>query len=394
MEIKKRHIVHLVGSLGGGGIQRLVLGLISSQALSIYRHSVICLCGQNGALAEKFFDAQIHVQNCHFLWPDKIPILPYRLGHWIRKNLLGTFPLRLEKLLKKTKADIVHTHISMYIDCQAKAVLQKTELPWVWTIHSLHDFGSETVPKWRGAVQKDFNGRLSITADSRALKDNFRARNLGEKSEIQIIHPGADLASFQNQIPRDAGWRSKWSIENQALIFGTAGRLVPVKGQDIFIEAASILKRNGVKAHFFIAGEGSQRPMLEALILEKGLQSCFHLLGFQAKPEDFLKEIDVFVLPSRSEGFPLALIEALAMGLPCIATRVGGIPEMLGTDGGLMVPPENPQALALAMRQMASDMEACRLYIRRGPQIAADFSYENCAKNFLEIYKNALRTHP
>jgi glycosyltransferase involved in cell wall biosynthesis len=142
-------------------------------------------------------------------------------------------------------------------------------------------------------------------------------------------------------------------------------------------------------ACFTIAGDGPQRAELEAEVARLGLQDRFHFLGYVHDVPSFLHSLDAFVFPSASEGFGYALVEALACGLPCIASNVGGIPEILGEDGGIMVPPDDPQALADAMLKMM-DPEVRRHYSARVPEIAKRFSIEECARKYAEIYEELL----
>ena len=131
----------------------------------------------------------------------------------------------------------------------------------------------------------------------------------------------------------------------------TVGHITRVKGTDILIEAAPHILREVPEARFLLVGAGlpSYEPSLRQRVHELGLDGRFVFGGDRPDVPDMLEAADLFVLPSRSEGQPNALIEAMAMGLPSVATRVGGVPEVV-SDGeeALLVPPEAPDALATA----------------------------------------------
>src|SRR5262249_60029896 len=141
----------------------------------------------------------------------------------------------------------------------------------------------------------------------------------------------------------------RWGIPADAIVFGSCGRLVGEKAYEVFIRSAAGLAAEDPSVRFVIAGDGALRAFLESEIARAGLGEKFRLLGFVDDVPGFLNELDVFVLSSRFEGFPVALVEALASGRPCIATAIGGIREMVGEDGALVVVPESEDALAGAM---------------------------------------------
>jgi glycosyltransferase involved in cell wall biosynthesis len=173
------------------------------------------------------------------------------------------------------------------------------------------------------------------------------------------------------------------------VVFGASGRLVREKAYEVWVRAAGRLVAGSADVHFAIAGGGPLRRSLESEIARAGLKGRFHLLGFQSDVPGFLRELDVFVLSSRFEGFPLALVEALAAGLPCIATPVGGVTEMVGESGALIVPPESEEALAEAMKTMLSPA-ARAASAARGPGLAERFSIDRTADQFAALYDRLL----
>ena len=389
MNRERRHVVHIVGTLQSGGVQSWILGFASSPALAPDRHSVICVYGKQGELVPTFESAGIRVHSCRFPWPDSLPLPSYRAARWVRQRLQFTFPRRLARLLRKLEADIVHTHVTSRIDLQAVGVLEKASLPWVWTIHGRYRPEREERERWARAARLAARGRGRVTAVAEALAEDFVEQGIGPRSQVEVVYGGADIQRFRNGGSRDPGVRARLGIPADAVLFGSAGRLVPEKAYEIFVRAAALLRPRGVPAAFAIAGKGPREREIAAEVERLGMGDRFHLVGYQEDMPSFLKQLDVFVLSSRSEGFPLALIEALASGLPCIATSVGGIPELLGEEDGVIVPPESPEALVRAMEEMFSASARAR-YARAGPAIAGRFTYDACAGRFSSIYSSLL----
>lgn len=387
------HIVHIIGTLGAAGVQRLVLGLKASPPLREHVHSVVCVFGQSGDAAKDFAKAEVPVYDCPFPWPNSLPVPSYTVSKWIRHRLECTFSWRLASLLRRVGANLVHTHVTSRVDLQAHGVLRRAGLPWVWTLHGMYRPEGTELARWSRAVQCARRGRSAITAVSDPLVMDFVARGLGSASEIRVVRAGADVTRFLEPSARKREWRTGLGIAPSAVVFGACGRLVPEKAYDVLIRGLAMLMNEGHDVHAAIAGVGPLGESLRREAADAGLANRFHLLGNQANVRAFLGEVDVFTMPSRSEGFPLALIEAMAAGLPCIGTAVGGVPEILGEGAGIVVPSEDATQLADALRQMLDESRRCE-YAIRGRARAPRFSVERTAECFREVYRKLLDARP
>lgn len=387
------HVVHIVGTPGTGGVQNLVFDLAASRAGRRYRHTMLCLFSGREEFAQRYRDAGIAVESISVPWPDSLDFGSYRVSQWLRHRLAFTFPSRLARLLRRLRADLVHTHVSHRIDLQAEGVLRHAGLPFVWTIHGQYRPEGRELERWRRVTRLASDRPSAITAVAEELARDFRARGLDHPDGIQVTRGGTDVSRFRPR-PRDPEWRARWRIPTEAVLLGAAGRLVSEKAYEIFVRAAARIVKEGSDAHFVIAGGGYLQEYLEAEIEKAGIASRFHLVGFEHDVPFFLSQLDVFILSSRFEGFPIALIEALAAGLPAIATPVGGVPELMGENGGLIVAPESEEELAEAMRKML-DPKRRAAFASRGPAIAARFSMEQAADRFTELYSRLLeQRHP
>jgi glycosyltransferase involved in cell wall biosynthesis len=177
-----------------------------------------------------------------------------------------------------------------------------------------------------------------------------RARAIGYRCQRQcVVYPGVDVQSFRpGQAGRDL-FRDEWGITPEKKLIGLVGRLDPVKGHPIFLEAARILAAKRADLVFVCVGDGPEpyRLQLRRLGAEFGLGERLIWTGSRAYADmpNVYRALDLLCLPSHSEGFGNVIGEAMACGVPCVATRVGGVPEIVG-DLGIIVPPGDPAALA------------------------------------------------
>jgi glycosyltransferase involved in cell wall biosynthesis len=176
------------------------------------------------------------------------------------------------------------------------------------------------------------------------------------------------------------------------IILGTAGRLVELKGIEYLLNAASVLRREFPALRVQIAGSGPQREKLEEAVAHFGLVGHVEFLGWIDDLNSVLPRWDVFVMPSLEEGFPIAALDAMAAGLPVVATSVGGVPELIedGTTGWL-VPPRDADALASRLRLLLSNPE---LRLSMGAagyaRVRDHFSAAQMAESFAQLYDGLL----
>ena len=169
------------------------------------------------------------------------------------------------------------------------------------------------------------------------------------------------------------------------LAVGTAGRLIERKGVDVLIAACAAA---GVPLRLHVYGDGPLRAPLEAQARQLGVDAQFH--GSVTDVRRRLEDLDVFVLPSRGENLPIAVLEAMAAALPVVGTRVGGVPEMLDAGTGVLVEPDDIWGMAAAIRLLATD-EACRRSRGRAAaaRIRERFDSEAAGREMLALYERA-----
>jgi glycosyltransferase involved in cell wall biosynthesis len=169
--------------------------------------------------------------------------------------------------------------------------------------------------------------------------------------------------------------------------FFCVGRLNPIKDLGTLLEAFAALPADlSRRARLYLVGEGTERAMLEARRAALGLDERVVLLGARADVSEVLMAADAFVMSSKSEGLPMVLLEAMAAGVPCVATAVGGIPDLLAGDRGLCVPAQNPAALAGAMASIAGSSELrARLAANATQALRKHYALDPIVDRYLEL---------
>jgi glycosyltransferase involved in cell wall biosynthesis len=206
-------------------------------------------------------------------------------------------------------------------------------------------------PGLRRQIQEGLHRADRIVTVSGALRE--RVLELGVAPErVLVQHNGVNGDQFLIRDRKEVRSHLNLSIERPALCY--VGRLSPEKGVDVLVEAMGVLAKAGRRdIDLHIVGGGRMEDELRARTVQLGLESQVHFRG--GRPHDeiplWISACDVFCLPSRSEGCPNVVLEALASGRPVVASRVGGVPELLTDSNGIMVPSENPEALADGIQQ-------------------------------------------
>ena len=206
--------------------------------------------------------------------------------------------------------------------------------------------------------------------------------------KITIVHNGIDLPDFKESdiAQARAALRAELGLPKHAVVILTLARLAPNKGHRYLVEAMPQVLHMHPNIHFLFAGEHDQAEPVLAQISALGLGSHVHLLGFRSDTQQLLAASDFFALPSLAEGFSLALVEALAAGLPTVATDVGGASEVIQPgQGGILVPPANSAALAAALKHLLS-LNAAEIQRQRqaARQAAQPFSTQAMAEGVVQ----------
>ena len=254
------------------------------------------------------------------------------------------------------------------------------------TRQSLADTG------WRNAAKRQVYRYLlrrrtwfiSVSQDAK----RSTCETLGVLPErVKVVLNGIDLSCFA---PPESGHGNRDG--DDTLIIGAAGRLTPEKGHRVLLGAARILAAERLSFRIRIAGEGSLREELLMTAATTGLADRVQLLGAVRDMATFYRGLDLFVLPSLSEGLPRAILEAMALGVPVVSSHVGGVAEVI-VDGvhGFLVPASDADSLARAIRTVAMDRELRRKVALEGQRhVRSSFSSERVAREVEALYREIL----
>ena len=195
------------------------------------------------------------------------------------------------------------------------------------------------------------------------------------------------VATFTRNAEARLRRRAELGVGDSTFVCLYVGRLEEVKDLDTLLKAVARLDQSmRRRTRVFLVGNGSERATLESLCQSLSLATTVTFLGERSDVQELLNVADAFVMTSRTEGLPMALIEAMAAGLPCVATAVGGIPAVLSGDAGLVVPAHAPDAVAQALTRLASDEPLRRRLAERALRnVQARYGLEPVVTAYLEL---------
>ncbi len=240
----------------------------------------------------------------------------------------------------------------------------------------------------RGLVERAGRARVSaFLAVSHAVADAVVASGT-DPARVRVIHNGVDAAALRSAA---AGAHAP-DLPEASLLVGTVSRLEPVKGVEHLVRAAAVLARDRDDVAFVIAGEGPLRASLEALAESMHLGGRMRFLGHTESSAAVLSRLDVAVVPSLSEGMGIVAVEAMALGVPVVASEAGGLVEVLGGGtAGVLVPPGDADALAAALAGLLDDAGERHRVGQAGRERAeAEFSLEVMVARHVEVYRALL----
>lgn len=228
-----------------------------------------------------------------------------------------------------------------------------------------------------------------IVAISSGARAGLLASGVRE-DRMEIIHSSVDTHRF---VPVDSGpAREQWGLAPADRVAGVVGALVPRKCHSVLLDAWPAVCARVPSARLFVAGDGPLRARLEQQVAGMGLAESVTFLGQVSDVRDVLAALDVLVLPSRKEGLGVSILEGMAMGVPVVASAVGGIPDAV-RDGvnGFLVPPEDAAALSARIADVLGDSGLAERLGRAGRDIVcAEFTVEQMGRRYEELYRRLL----
>lgn len=337
MNDKKRHVAHVIYRFDTGGLENGLVNLINRLPENEYWHSVITHKGVNPEFAKR-----VKVENVKYYDLNKREGNDLGL-HW-----------RLNQLLKQLKPDVLHTRNLGTLEGQLVGWWRKVPL----RVHGEHGWGVNDLggvnPKFQ-RIRRFFRPFVHhYIALSTEAKDYLLNKIGVVASRVSHICNGVDTQRFANPQPLQAPF-PETLLEPDCLVFGTVGRLAEVKNQAYLIDAfVALLQQFPAKRSqlaLMLVGDGATRALLEAKVRDASIEDRVWFAGDRADIPALMQSMDVFVLPSLAEGISNTILEAMAAGLPVLATHVGGNPDLISPDFAKdhLFPVGQPQQLTALM---------------------------------------------
>lgn len=314
----------------------------------------------------------------------------HSLGLDLQRTPVWRLVAAVRRLLRESAPDILHTHLYHPNLYGRLACLGLGLKGVVATVHNLYKR-----VKLHRCLLNYLLGRVSdcVVVFSPEVGRDVRHYDHLASSRLRLLSPGVRVEEWAAP-ESPAAARERLGVTGFCL--GTVARLEEQKGHEYLLEAVSLVRPEIGDLTVLLVGDGQRRPRLEEQALKLGLAGCVRFLGTRRDVPFVLRALDLFVQPSRWEGIPLTLLEAMAAGLPVISTRVGRAGEIIEPGhNGLLVPPADSVALAAAILEAYRHPEARRTWAQRGCRTVAEkYSERRMLGEFADIYRELARRGP
>nr|BCX01989.1 MAG: glycosyl transferase family 1 [Bacteroidota bacterium] len=365
--MEKVKVLHILPSFGPGGAERLVVDLMEAMDRERFEVAAVSLFPEGGSILEE----EIREKGLKVFFLNK---------------RLGPDPgvmVPLYRLIRDFRPQVVHTH--RYVLRYALAPVMRNRVPVrVHTVHNVAQNEVDTVGKWVHRLAFGLFGVVPVSI-SQGVAATVKAL-YGQRLNTPVIYNGIPTERFLS-----LNKPIKRQDEKRVLLH--IGRFAPQKNHLLLLEGFARAQARYPDLELWLVGDGPLRPEVERWVRERGLLDRVCLLGLRNDVPELLAQADMLLLPSDWEGVPLVVLEAMAAGKPVVATRVGGVPELV-EDGrtGLLVPPQDPEALAAAILRLAQDAELRREMGEAGRRRALErFDIQKTARAYGELYLKLLR---
>ena len=396
MQNCKLKVMQIISDLNIGGAQKVVCTLVEYLSASGGCQPVVCTF-QDGPLRQDVERLGV-----------KVETVPQRRYSVVALPLFIVDMVRIWKslaeLVKKHNIDVVQTHLLRSLDFLVLLLLYTTDLRLVlWTFHSASfELTADKLPRYEWLLTpKKISHRLLYRLASRLGSGFIAVSNKVGKEMVQIIGPiqdritvicnGVNVERYQKPVDK-IRVRSQLELKANARLIAVVATLKEQKGHRYLIDAmASIVPRH-LDLHVLFVGDGDLREELQVQVKRLNLGDHIHFLGNRSDVPELLAASDFFVLPSLQEGLSMALLEAMATGLPIVASEVSGtVQVMIPNQTGILVPPGDTRRLAQAIERLLSDaVQAQAMGAAARRRVETNFSARKQAGEYLALYRRLL----
>jgi glycosyltransferase involved in cell wall biosynthesis len=363
--MKKIKILYVITSLGLGGAEKLLLYYLKNLDKNKYRLYVCCF-------REK---------------PDDLLLETQKYAQVINLNIRNKFNpsvvLSILKVIRNIQPDIIHTHLFQPRVYTTIAYLFYKRTIIITQKHSIVNLKKHNFFILLEMACIRLNKK--VIAISESVKDSLQKYEFVAENKVFVLPNCIDFHKYNNSKMRN-GVRNK-----EKLVIGTVGRLEPEKGINYLLLAMNIILTKFPEVKLEIIGDGSSLNELKNLSKKLNISNSVKFFGKFVNVIPFYNKMDVFVLPSILEGFGIVLLEAMAAGIPVVATNVNGIKEVvINMHSGLLVPSKNPEAIADAVIRLIDNPELRKSLIQEGLKRAKLFDVKEHIIKLDNFYTNLL----
>lgn len=366
-------IVHVVDSLEVGGLERVTVDLAKAQLAAGHQVCVFSINATQGLKPE--------------LLASGIDVIEGHKAGTLDRKVLS----KLRELLRVRRADVVHAHnfVPNYYAALAKLMMRRSPVQ----VCTCHDMGMRLANrKLRWLFKWSLTQTQEVAMVGRQVYERYLNTGLVPAAHARPVLNGIPLAKFERTQAQRERARAELDLDADDVVIGCVGRLVPLKNHRLMIEVFPRLKERHPRLKLVIIGDGELMPALQAQVAAMGVGESVILAGQRSNVSALLPALDIFALPSQTEGVSIALLEACASGLAVLATRVGGNPEIIDDGGtGILIPADDNEALAVGLERLVSQPEWRRqLGSAAAAWVRANASDEALRKAYDDCYQKAL----
>lgn len=364
-------IMHLIKGLGRGGAEVLLTeGLLVANRTRFTFHYGYFL-SRKDAVASALREQRVDVTCFEATSNVGIISAAYRVAWYIRENNI----------------DLVHAHLPV-AGIVSRLAGRLTGVPVIYTEHNLQE---RYHPATRWLNLRTWRLQAEAVAVSGEVAESID-RHVGAPVPVHTILNGVNVRSYDPATFSGSEVRVKYNIPPKSLVVGTIAVFRVQKRLDDWLRVARLVVNAVPGTHFLLVGDGPERSMIEARVAELCLQEVVHFAGLQEETRPFFAAMDVYLMTSQFEGLPIALLEAMSMGIPPVVTSVGGIPELVRSgENGEMQPFGAIEAIAADVVRLLGDLTYRRRigYAAR-ETVVRDFSMERMQRELEAIYERVI----
>jgi len=364
----KINLLHITFDMHIGGTEQVIKNLVEATDTTLFNTSILCIESPLGPFGEILSKKGF-----------QIDLMSRKQGFDIK------LVFEIRKYIIRHKIDVIHCHqYTPWVYGALASILTGAKV--IFTEHGRF-FPDRT--SWKRKYINPLLMKLTdhVTAISKATKQALVDYEYIPASKIQVIYNG--IAELDYSIAAAQDLRVQLSIPDSSLILGTISRLDPIKNHHLLISSFATLQQKHPELILLIVGDGELRTSLEKQVNLYSMSDKVIFTGFQPNPVDYLQLMDIFLLPSLSEGTSMTLLRAMSLSKACIVTDVGGNPEIIQDKvNGLVTPSDDMNMLVAASESLIND---CKLRISLGVagrrSFEERFSIQSMLKNYQEIYQ-------